>query len=142
MNSIDTIVARILQILGEQSSNIEAVTFETIADGSTILVGNVATTGSTSVSAGSTTLASGLAGGLVGFSVTGIETTAYGVESTQESSTNVGLIVGLVVGLTAAVVIVIVVIVVIKKKATLMTVQPIQDSNKLVVQHIGNEKVL
>jgi hypothetical protein len=80
MALIDAIVAGILQILKENSTNIEAVTFETISSGSTVMIGTASTSGSTSVASGSATLAAGLATGIpgVGMSVSGVETTAYG----------------------------------------------------------------
>ena len=68
------------------------VTFTDIVAGSTAVSG-------TSSSGSSSNLASGT--GSLGYTVTSSSVTTYGTETSEESSSNVGLIVGLVVGIIA-----------------------------------------
>jgi len=101
LNDIDNIVQHILRGCGENITNVAAVTFETIVNGSTILSGSVSTTGSTTTAASS--LSSSLGSGtLGGYSVL---SSSVGVEGTSSNeSSNNGMVIGLAVGLSVAVV--------------------------------------
>ena len=63
-----------------------------------IIAGSTAVSG-TSSSGSSANLASGT--GSLGYTVTSSSVTTYGTETSEESSSNIGLIVGLVVGIIA-----------------------------------------
>jgi hypothetical protein len=73
LNSIDSVVGGLLTILGQNTSNVSAITLQSIQTGSTIVSGTYTPT-SESVIAAASQLTSGLAGGLPGtsFKVTGV----------------------------------------------------------------------
>lgn len=103
--SIDTIIAGMLSIMSMNSTQLEAITFESITSGSSILNGALTNDASTqSVTALSSTLSAGLASGIPGtpFAVSSVSVTANDpyATTTEESSSKVGLIVGVVVGVT------------------------------------------
>ncbi len=104
--SIDAIIAGMLSIMSMNSTQLEAITFESITSGSSILNGALTNDASTqSVTALSSTLSAGLASGIPGtsFVVSSVSVTAndpYATTTTEESSSKVGLIVGVVVGVT------------------------------------------
>jgi len=106
LNNIDTIVQGLLTILNQPSSNVNAITFTSIVSGSTSMTGTVTSTSNSSLASISSSLTVGLASGISGYSVNGVQVTVYGESSTSSSSSsssNVGLIVGLSVGLTVLV---------------------------------------
>jgi len=107
--SIDSIVTALLTILKENSTNVQAITFNTISSGSTVMVGSYASS-TLGVSTGASLLTTTLSSGsLAGFSVNSASVTSYvngnsaSQSSSSSSSTNIGLIVGLAIGLPAAV---------------------------------------
>jgi hypothetical protein len=103
LNNIDPIIAGLLQILNENSTNVQAITFTSITSGSTVVGLDYSAANGGSMADAQTNLAAGLANGIPGtsYTITGVQTTLYGASSNQSSSsTNVGLIIGLVVGLT------------------------------------------
>ena len=135
--SIDTIIAGMLSIMSMNSTQLEAITFESITSGSSILNGALTNDASTqSVTALSNTLSAGLASGISGtsFVVSSVSVTANDpyATTTEESSSKVGLIVGVVVGVTVLVAGVIIVVIVVKKNA-LTAIQPLPEQNSVQI---------
>jgi hypothetical protein len=76
--NIDTIVAAILQKLGLNTTNVQAITFSRIASGSTVLAGDFSSSSSSSVSTSASLLSAGLVGSsLGGFPVSSASVTSY-----------------------------------------------------------------
>ena len=100
--------------MGLNSTDVEAITFNSIVSGSTVVSGAATTSDPAAATA---TLSTALSSGSLGtYTVTSSSVTVVGTESSEQSKSQMGLIIGLVVGLLALVAIVVVVVYCIYKK--------------------------
>jgi hypothetical protein len=110
LTNIDALVQQILRTCGENIANIDAVTFNTIQSGSTVVDGSV-TTANTSPTVAASSLSSALAANSFGsYLVVSSSVSAQGVSTvpTDDDKPKSGLIVGLAVGLTLGLILLVV----------------------------------
>jgi hypothetical protein len=108
LTNIDALVQLILRTCGENSTNIDAVTFNIIQSRPTVIDGSVTTT-TTSPTVAAASLSSALATNSFGsYTVVSFSVSVQGF-STDDDKQNTGLIVGLAVSLTLGLILVIIV---------------------------------
>lgn len=142
MNNIDVIVQQLLRICGESTSNVDAVTFDRINTGSTLLTGSL-TSSSNPATAASALTASLASNSFGNYTVLSASISAQGVTSDNpsDSTTNTGLIAGLVVGLSVLVVVIVVIGCVIYRKKQLQSqTQPLGTQDGEVVIELSNQE--
>jgi hypothetical protein len=118
---IDNIIVQILKAIGENSTNVQVITFYSIVSGSTVMLGSV-TPSSSTIASTSSSLTNLLSSGSLGtYSVSSYTVTTQSqgtdtINSGSSSSSNVPLIVGLAVGIPLGTIILLIIGYIIYKK--------------------------
>jgi hypothetical protein len=139
LGNVDSVTTGILSACGLNTSNTNAVTYESIKNGSTAVSG-VVSDDSTSPSVIAASLSASVASGsIAGISVGSSSSISVTGSSSSDSQPNTGLIAGLVVGLTVLLVVVIVIGYVIYKRRKSPT-QPLRSNDGDIIIEVSNQE--